>query len=80
MENSYSLIELDNGRFYKIVEEVTIDEKKYVFLANENDNKDLLFQTINYDNPVPIISKIETEEEFNKVLTYFGRRYRRMNS
>ncbi len=78
MDHSYSIIELENGKSYLVVDEAVINDKKYIFLANEKDNKDLLFQNINYDSNIPKLSKIESEEEFNEVSTYFGRRYKRI--
>jgi hypothetical protein len=78
MDGSYSIIELENNKSYLVVDEIMINDKKYLFLANENDKSDLLFQNINYDCNPPKLSKIETDEEFNKVSDYFGRKYRRI--
>lgn len=78
MDHSYSIIELENGKSYLVVDEAVINDKKYIFLANEKDNKDLLFQNINYDLNIPKLSKIESEEEFNIVSNYFRRRYKRI--
>jgi hypothetical protein len=78
MDHSYSIIEFENGKSYLVVDEVTLNEKKYLFLANEKNNKDLLFQNINYESDTPKLNKIESEEEFNKVSTYFMQRYKRI--
>lgn len=78
MERSYSIIEFENGKSYLVVDEVTINDKKYLFLANEKNDKDLLFQNIQYEDNGPKLNKIESEEEFNTVLNHFVKRYRRI--
>lgn len=72
------ILELEDGSNFLVVDEAKIDNTNYVYLVNEDNKKDILFQRINYENRLPILSGIKTDEEFDVVLKYFGEKYKKL--
>ena len=49
---------------YEVIEEVNYNNNHYVYLCNENDEKDIMIRKVLGDNLEPL----ETEEELKSVL------------
>jgi hypothetical protein len=69
---------LDDGTNYIIVDRVLLNNIDYVYLINKKNPKDILFQRISYETNPPKLDPIESEEEFNMVLNYFGKKYKNL--
>lgn len=68
-------IKLEDGLIYVIVETIEIDNNKYVYLTNIEDEKDFCIRKIIIENNEEILIGLDSEEEFNKALSYLQEKY-----
>ena len=62
---------LDNGREYFLVDETIIDDVKYFYLANMNDNKDICVRKQEIENGISYLSTLDDIDELMKALEAF---------
>lgn len=65
---------LDSGVEYIIVDEIEIENKKYVYLANENDEKDFCIRKSIIENNEEFFVGLDSKEEFEKALIIFTKK------
>lgn len=64
-------VTLSDGITYIIVDEIEINNNKYVYLTNENNEKDFCIRKSILENDEEIFIGLDDEDEFNKALLYF---------
>lgn len=62
---NYEIVKLENGINYLILNEQVIDDDKYLYLVNVNDEDDFAIRKEEGEDLVGL-----TEEEFDKVIKY----------
>lgn len=67
-------VTLDDGITYVIVDEIEFDNKKYIYLVNENDEKDFCIRKSISENGEEFFVGLETDEEFDKAMLYFTKK------
>ncbi len=70
-EYKVNVVTLDNGKDYQIVKDVTIDDKRYCYLVNVDNNKDICVRIVKAIDGELGFSYLTSEEEFNKVMEHF---------
>lgn len=65
-----------NGKDYIEVDTIDVNGIKYVYLSNENDDKDYLILKVISDNRKEFYDKIESDEEFELVLLNFTKKHK----
>ncbi len=69
-------ITLENGIDYFIIDEITENNTTYLYLTNENDEKDFCIRKMGQDNEV---LKLDNANEFDKALLYFTKKHQNDN-
>lgn len=67
-------VTLSDGITYIIIDEIEIDSKKYVYLTNENDEKDFCIRKSEIENSEEFFVGLDSDEEFDKALLYFAKK------
>ena len=66
------MIELDcinlDDKEYAIIERIWVNNNEYVYLANPEDGKDVMFRKVTLEDDGTYYSTLDTEEEFDKVV------------
>ena len=57
-----------NNKQYLIMQELTIDKTKYVYLQNKDEEKDIIIQKITIKDDKEYLTNLENEEEYKKAL------------
>lgn len=70
MEEEVKVIKL-NDTTYVIDDEITIDNKKYVYLTNENDVMDFFIQKVSLKNGEEYLEELNSDEEFDIAMQAF---------
>lgn len=65
-----------NGKDYIEVDTIDVNGIKYVYLSNENDDKDYLILKVISDNGKEFYDNIESDEEFELVLLNFTKKHK----
>ena len=65
------VIKLDNNLVYSIIYTVAINDDRYLFLVNVDDEKDIKIRKIVMRNSVEYLEYLEDNEEFEKVMLEF---------
>lgn len=68
--NELDAIKLE-GKDFVIIDEITINNTKYVHLANANDYEDFCIRKINIKENVEILTGLDNDEEFDMALDAF---------
>lgn len=66
------IITLEDGQDYMIVDEIVIDEVKYVYLAKEQDISNFCIRKENIINNSQYLVGLDNKEEFDKALQTFA--------
>lgn len=64
------VIDLENGT-YAIIDEINIDNIKYIYLSNENNQLDFCIRKIELDNNEEYLVKLDNNQEFDKAAKAF---------
>lgn len=64
------VIDLENGT-YGIIDEINIDNIKYIYLSNENNPLDFCIRKIELDNNEEYLVKLDNNQEFDKAAKAF---------
>ena len=64
-----------NNKKYIVMENVSLDEKQYVYLVNQEDQLDTMFQEINLEGE-QTLKPIETEIFVNKIFPLFLEKFK----
>lgn len=63
-----------DGNDFIIVDEILINNVKYVYLANEKESSDLRIKKVNIINEEEYLVNLKDEEEFKKALEEFNKK------
>lgn len=67
-------VTLEDNIDYIVISKVNIDNNTYLFLANENDPKDLCIRKEITENNIEYLVGLENEDEFNKVMLEYNKK------
>lgn len=70
------VVTLEDGINYEVVDELIIDNVRYVYLSNENDSSCICIRKVNVINGDECLVNLDNEEEFKKVLKEFIEKHR----
>ena len=70
------VVTLENNEEYLIVETIINNNNRYVFLANEKNNKDIAIRKVITKDNQEYLTKLDSEEEFEEVLKLFNNKYK----
>lgn len=65
------VITLEDGIDYIIFEAIEHNNKKYLFLANENDNDDICVRKVIEEEGKEYLIKLDDREEFEEVMNIY---------
>lgn len=65
-----------NGKEYDEIDIIIIDNIKYAYLVNTNDNTDLLIQRIVIKDNEEYYEPLSSKEEFDKALIHFSNKHK----
>ena len=68
------VVTLEDNIDYIVISKVNIDNNTYLFLANENDPKDLCIRKEITENNIEYLVGLENEDEFNKVMLEYNKK------
>lgn len=68
-----NFVTLENGNDYLVIEEKNYNNIKYLYLVNENDDKDFCIRKVVLDNGIDKIIALENDEEFNIAIKLFNK-------
>ncbi|MEG0977293.1 MAG: hypothetical protein RSE41_10310 [Clostridia bacterium] len=68
MEEEVEYITLEDGIDYIILDEIIVNNIKYVYLVNENDDLDFVIRKVKIENNEEYLVGLDTDEEFDNVL------------
>lgn len=66
-------ITLENDKDYFIVDEIEVNGVTYIYLTNENDDKDFCIRKMGENNEV---LRLDNGTEFDKALLYFTKKHK----
>lgn len=64
-------ITLENNNDYAVVDTLVVDNNKYLFLVNEQDEKDVTVRKVITKDNKEYLNKLDSNEEFEKIMTEF---------
>lgn len=67
-------VTLEDNIDYIVISKINIDNNTYLFLANENDPKDLCIRKEITENNIEYLVGLENEDEFNKVMLEYNKK------
>ena len=70
-----NVITLENNRDYEIIDTIKIDDNRYLILSNEEDDNDICVRKIIVDANREYITKLDSKEELEEVMTNFYNKY-----
>lgn len=73
-------IMLENNINYAVVDTLMINENKYLFLANENDETDVTIRKVIIKDNKEYITKLDNDDEFALVMDDFIKKHRTEDS
>lgn len=76
MEKDISVVTLEDGIEYGVIDEITLGDKTYIYLANINDENDICIRKIILKENEEYIVGLENEKEFEIALTAFANKNR----
>lgn len=71
MENEVNVVNID-GIDYIVLDEIFIDNTKYVYLVNENDEEDFFINKIIIKEGKEYLTGLNTEEEAKKAMQAYA--------
>ena len=73
-----NVIKLENNLNYLIIDTI-LDENnnKYLFLAEENNSKDIRIRKVIMEDNKEYLVKLDSDEEFEAVMTLFDKKHRK---
>lgn len=78
MEEKVSYVTIDN-KTYLIVDEVTFNETKYLYLVNENDENDLLIQKVISENGEEYLTNLDSPDEVVTIMKIITNKHLKEN-
>lgn len=67
-------VTLSDGITYIIVDEIKLEDKKFVYLTNENDVKDFCIKKSIIENDEEFFVGLDSDEEFDQAMLYFAKK------
>lgn len=74
-EEKLNVVTLDNGVEYSEVDRLEYDGNIYAFLTNLNQIKDFCIKKVLKDDNGELVVGLDSEEEFNNILSLFVNKY-----
>lgn len=74
MKKNFETFILDDNKEYLLVDEDTLDNTKYSFFANVDDETDICFKKTIIENNEEYFIGLDSEKEFDKVLLHFTKK------
>lgn len=71
-------IMLDDGSKYTVIDKDTVNGVAYAYLLSQDNDSIFFFKRYKEENGSVILSAIETDEEFDNVVNYFGNKFKKM--
>jgi len=68
-------IVLEDGIEYYVLTEIMVDENKYFYLVNVNDEKDICVRKQEIENGIEYLVTLDSTEELSKVLEKYKEKY-----
>lgn len=65
-----------NGKEYDEIDIITLNNIKYAFLIDSNNNKDLLIQRITTENDTEYYEPLNSKEEYDNALIEFYQKHK----
>jgi len=72
-----NVITLENGKDYLIVEALEVNNNRYLFLVNEDDEQDSCIRKVITENNEEYLIKLDDKEEYENVMTTFNEKIMR---
>lgn len=73
MEETIKAITLEDGIQYAIIDELIINDIKYVFLSNIDDSEDFCIRKVLKENEEEFLVGLEDDSEFDLALMHFAK-------
>ena len=71
----YEVVELEDNKEYFILDEIVIDNIKYVYLSLEEDPQSFKIRKVKIEGENEIFSGLDTSEEFDKAMMSFAKKH-----
>jgi len=65
------ILTLENNKEYVVVDTVVHEEENFVYLINNNDNKEILIQRVKIEDGAETLYPLKDKEEFKALLQVF---------
>lgn len=75
-----NVITLENGFEYIIIDTIEVNNNKYLFLSNKQDENDMCVRKIIIKEEKEYLVKLDTENELEEVLNVFATKYKGENN
>lgn len=76
MTEHINVITLEDGIEYAIIEEITYDNKKYVYLANTDDYEDFCIRKVIVAEKDNVLVGLDDDAEFDLALMLFAKNHK----
>ena len=73
-------ITLENNIDYAVVDTLVVDNNKYLFLVNENNEKDIVVRKVIKKADKEFVTKLDTNEEFESLMNEFLNKHKKENN
>ena len=70
-------ITLENNIDYAVVDTLIVNDNKYLFLANENDEQDFTVRKVVSKDNQEYIRKLDSNEEFDNIMDVFFNKHKK---
>ena len=71
----YDVVTLEDGLEYTILDEIDIDDNRYVYLSNEDDGQKFKIRKSQMVGNIEMYVGLDSDEEFDKALLYFTKKH-----
>lgn len=75
MEKDLDVITLEDNIEYAVVDEIEIQNIKYLFLSNINDDEDFCIRKYTIKNGEEVLTGLNDENEFDLALMHFAKKH-----
>ena len=75
MEEAINVVTLEDGIEYTVIDEITIEDKKYIYLSSINNDNDFCIRKVVVIENEEYIIGLEDDKEFDLALTTFAKNH-----
>lgn len=72
----YDSVTLEDGEEYIILDEIDIDDDRYVYLSNENGNHKFKIRKTKMVGNIEMFVGLDSDDEFDKAMLYFIKKHK----